>query len=118
MNAQHFHQRILTASWRGIFQPAALVGATAVALVILSGCAWNRPTFSERTIATNGVVTERTLRITTFALWPATTSLDKQRASMGKTWSMGQSGVNEDLGSTNITATIDALIRLYQVIKP
>lgn len=79
----------------------------------LSSCAYNNPRFTE--VTTNGTV--RTLSVRTFAIWPATTQIEKQRASLGKTFSLGQSGINEDGGSTNLAATLDALTRLLQQIK-
>lgn len=88
-----------------------------VSAFILAGCAYNRPLFSEQVVTTNGIITKRSLSVRTFALWPATTQLEKQRASLGKTMSLGTTGLSEDSGGTNIAATIEALTKLLQTIK-
>ena len=64
------------------------------------GCALNRPYIRESITATNGVVTERTMKATTLALWPATTEVAKQRLTAGKTLGIGSEGVSETAGAT------------------
>jgi hypothetical protein len=79
-------------------------------LLLLCGCAFNRPHFRETVTSTNGTVTVRELTVPTWALWPATASLDRQRASLGRTFSLGQSGLEQDGGgSTNALETLKAL---------
>jgi hypothetical protein len=87
--------------------------ALAASLCLLTGCAVNRPVLTERVIATNGVITERTLTMTSFVIWPATSSLDKQRASIGKTMSAGTSGLMEEGGGTNV---VEALRELNSMV--
>lgn len=79
-------------------KPFALALAAALALV---GCAFNRPAFEERTTATNGAVTIRKLAVPTWALWPATSTLGQQRASLGKTFSLGTSELSQESVGTN-----------------
>ncbi|TXH43080.1 MAG: hypothetical protein E6Q97_34685 [Desulfurellales bacterium] len=79
----------------------------------MAGCALNRPRLSERTTttSTNGVVTvqERTLKVTSFALWPAHTELERQTASLGKTLSTGTSGLTQEGGGTNVVEALKSL---------
>ena len=77
--------------------------------LILCGCVVNRPVVYERTYDINGLTSERELRINSFALWPATQSLDKQRVSLGKTFSVGQSGMEQEGGGTNIIEALRAI---------
>lgn len=90
-------------------------------LCVLCGCAFNAPKFNETiaVTATNGVTTTttRTLRVPSFALWPATTTIDKQRASLGKTFSLGTTGINEDGGGTNMVEALKALSELVKAVK-
>ena len=90
----------------------------AASLCLLTGCAVNRPVLTERITSTNGVVTERTLRMSSFVLWPATSSLDKQRASIGKTMSAGTSGLELEGGGTNVVEALRELNALVgKVVK-
>lgn len=80
------------------------------ALALVTGCALNRPLVRETTTGTNGLVTERTMKATTLALWPATTEVAKQRLSAGKTLSIGSEGISETAGATtNDVAILNAL---------
>ena len=92
------------------------IAAAAAALAIGGcGCAMNSPRLVETTRTTSGTnVTEtrRELRMPTVALWPATSTLESQRASLGKTFSVGTSGVREDGGGTNTVETLVQLNRL------
>lgn len=92
--------------------------ALALVALVLAGCAVNRPEFVERTTGTNGVVNERRLVVSTWAFWPASQSLAAQRASLGKTFSLGTTDAAQDGGSTNVTETLNALTRLLQSLKP
>jgi hypothetical protein len=80
-----------------------------VGLVGCVGCAWNRPLYTERTTGTNGTVTVKKLSVATLAIWPATTSLEKQRVSIGKTMTVGTSGLSEDGGGTNMVDALKAI---------
>lgn len=72
-----------------------------LALLLLCGCAVNRPVLRETITATNGVVTVKELRMTTFAVWPATTTFEKQRGSVGKTLTVGTEQMEQETTSTN-----------------
>lgn len=79
------------------------------ALVLCAGCAVNRPHLTETVTSTNGVTTTRTLKVNTFAIWPATTSLERQKATLGKTMGLGTEGLREDGGGTNLVDALRAL---------
>jgi len=85
---------------------------------LVSGCVVNRPVLTERVVNTNGVVTERSLRINSFAIWPATQSLDKQKVSLGKTFSVGQEGLEQEAGGTNIVEALRAIDSIIGKIRP
>lgn len=81
-----------------------------VALLAGVSCAYNRPHFTETVInPTNGVTTVRTLIVPTWVLWPAVSSLDKQRVSLGRTFSVGTSGLEQDSGGTNMVEALRAI---------
>jgi hypothetical protein len=83
-------------------------------IIFFSGCAVNRPEFVERTTMTNGVVVERRLTVSSWTIWPATSEIGKQRASLGKTFSLGQADIEQSGGGTNVVEalkTIDSIIR-------
>ena len=80
------------------FLSLALVAAVCSAL---AGCSISNPQFLERVTATNGVVTEKSLRVTQWAMWPATQSVAKQRASLGRTFSFGSEGMEQESTGTN-----------------
>jgi hypothetical protein len=61
--------------------------------------------------------TKRTLDVRTYSTWPASTSIDKQRATLGKTFSLGSTGLNEDGGGTNMTDAFRALADLVKAVK-
>ena len=87
------------ATLRSVLFAAALGG------VLASGCAVNRPVFSETTA--DG--TRRELRVSSWALWPATVDLARQKASLGKTFTLGTDGLREDGGGTNVTESLRLL---------
>lgn len=87
-------------------------------LVFSSGCAVSRPTFRTETRGTNGVVEIRELRVSTYALWPATQEIAKQRASLGKTFAFGSEALTQETGSTNIIESLRALSDLVGKLKP
>lgn len=84
----------------------------------VSGCAFNRPNYSETIInPTNGVTTIRRLSVPTWALWPATTELGKQRVSIGKTISVGTFQLTEDGGATNMVEALKAIDSILGKIR-
>jgi hypothetical protein len=87
---------------------------TLVALCCCLGCAPTRATFEET--APGGL--SRRLVVSSFAIWPATASIAKQRASMGKTFSFGAEGVELDGGGTNLTESLRETTRLINALKP
>ena len=94
---------------------ALIFAAMSVLLALaLMGCATNKPVFRESITVEDGRTnTVRELTITTRALWPATTDLAKQKASMsGKTWSVGTEGLREDGGGTNVVESLRELNKL------
>jgi hypothetical protein len=83
-----------------------------------AGCAVNRPEFLERTTGTNGVTSERRLTVSTWSLWPASTDLAKQKASLGKTFTLGTSELGQDSGGTNVVETLRALDSILGKVRP
>jgi len=83
-----------------------------------AGCAFNRPRFSETIInPTNGVTTIRTLTVPTWVVWPATSSLEKQRVSLGKTFSVGTTGLEQESGGTNVVEALRAIDSILGKIR-
>jgi len=86
------------------------------AAFVWCGCAINAPYLTEtttRAVGTNTVeTTHRAMRIPTVALWPATATLESQKAALGKTLSVGTVGERADGGGTNITQTLVELNKL------
>ena len=80
-------------------------------LLLLScvGCAMTRPHVVETVTGTNGVVTRRELWLPAFVVWPGTQTLEKQRASIGKTLSAGFTGSEQDSGGTNVVEALRAI---------
>lgn len=82
--------------------------------LLLCGCVVARPYARETTITTNGVVTTREIGLTSFAIWPGTISIEKQRASLGKTMNLGQVNFEAETGGTNVVESlrhIDSILR-------
>jgi hypothetical protein len=88
-----------------------------LALVAL-GCAVNRPEFRETIVTADGASTERRLTVATWSLWPASTDLAKQKASLGKTFTLGTSELGQDGGGTNVIETLRALDSILGKIRP
>ena len=86
-------------------------------VALFSSCAYNRPLFTESIVSTNGTITTRNLSVRTFALWPATTQVEKQKATLGKTFSLGTTGLNEDSGGTNVVEALKAIDSILGKIK-
>ena len=91
---------------------------TSLLLVLLCGCAFNRPNYTRTTVTTNGVMTVEKLSVPTWALWPATTELGKQRVSIGKTISIGTFQLNEDSGGTNVVEALRAIDSILGKLRP
>lgn len=87
-------------------------------LALLPGCLINKPMLNRKVTVneSNGVkttTTEESLRVPNYAVWPATSAVEKQKVSMGKTLSSGTDAIREDAsGGTNGVATLEALSRL------
>lgn len=88
-----------------------------LAALAVAGCSLSRPVITETVTGTNGVATSRSLRVTQFALWPATQTVAKQRATLGKTFSFGSEGLELDGGGTNLVESLNAATRLIQALK-
>lgn len=89
-----------------------------LSLAGLTGCAVTKQvaTLTE-TNPTNGVVTVRVARSTTYSLWDSSASVDKVRASSGKTASVGATGTDTVASSTNLASNITALAILLNTLK-
>lgn len=85
--------------------------------IIATGCAVNRPVLNETVTTTNGIITTKSLRMTSFAIWPATTTVDKQRGSVGKTLSVGTEGAELETSNTNAAATLRELRLLLESLR-
>ena len=84
---------------------------------LLGGCAFNRPYMREETTGTNGVVSVRITKATTVGLWPGTASVEKQKTTLGKTMSIGQSDVEATGGGTNVASSVTALTELLRALR-
>lgn len=89
-------------------------------LLLLCGCAINVHRFSEKTEHPNGDVVTRTLVVKTLAGWPATASIEKQRTSLGKTFSVGTTGITEDSsgGTNGVVEALKSLDSILGKIRP
>lgn len=86
--------------------------------LLAAGCAVNRPEFRETVVAADGSSTERRLTVSTWSLWPASTDLAKQRASLGKTMTLGTSDLGQEGGGTNVVETLRALDSILGKLRP
>ena len=90
----------------------------AFSCLITAGCAYNRPVLRSETRSTNGVVTVAETSVRTFALWPATSELVKQRVSNGaKSQSVGTEGLDQQGGGTNLVEALKALDSILGKIR-
>ncbi len=96
---------------------AAWLMLIALAFLAMTGCAVNSPVLTETIGTTNGIVTTKSLRMTSFAVWPATTTVDKQRGSVGKTLSVGTEGAELETSNTNAAATLRELRLLLESLR-
>lgn len=87
-------------------------------LATLSGCAYSRPHIIVTTIDTNGVTTISQLRLTLFAVWPATQTMEKQRGSIGKTLSLGTVGAEQETGGTNMVEALKHIDSILSKFRP
>ena len=99
------------------------IALTSIILAALAtGCALNRPLLQEEThqTATNGVVnaTKRSLKVTSFVMWPAKDSVSNQKASLGKTMSTGVDALNQDSGGTNVVNALQAIDSILGKVRP
>ena len=70
----------------------------------------NNPKFISETHSTNGVVEIRRLSVPTIAIWPATSEMAKQKASLSqKTFTLGTEGLKEEGGGTNMVEALKML---------
>lgn len=86
-------------------------------LPLMVGCAYVRPHAVETATSTNGVITRREIWLPGFAIWPAGQTVDKQRASIGKTVSAGMVDVNQDGGGTNVVEALRAIDSILGKIR-
>jgi hypothetical protein len=85
--------------------------------MLTAGCAYNRPVMRTEARTTNGVVTLTETSVRTFALWPATSALDAQKVSNGKTQSVGTTGLEQQGGGTNLVEALKALDSILGKIR-
>ncbi len=74
-----------------------------------TGCAYNRPSLTETITGTNGIITTRTLTMRSYVVWPATSALEKQKATIGKTMGVGTEGLGQEGGGTNVVEALRAI---------
>lgn len=83
------------------------------------GCAGARPYAHERVTVTdtNGVTTttDRTMKTTTWNLWPSKSEIERQTVSAGKAWKIGQEGI--DVESTGGTNGVQALREIRGIMQ-
>jgi hypothetical protein len=87
------------------------------AVLTCAGCAFNRPHLTETIISPDGTKTVRELIVPSWVLWPATSSLEKQRVSLGKTFSVGTSGLEQESGGTNVVEALRAIDSILGKIR-
>lgn len=78
-------------------------------LVLCAGCVISRPFATETITGTNGVITVKTLKLTTLAIWPATSTVEKQSALIGGVMRLGQTGADLQTGGTNVVEALKAI---------
>lgn len=92
--------------------PGRILVPLIAALGLCTGCAFNKVELgsSQGTNTTTAV-------IRTYAIWPASVGLDKQKASAGKTLSIGTEGATLEGGGTNMVSAINGLVELMKLLK-
>lgn len=98
--------------------PLPLLACALIPLVLGTGCAINRPSLTETTsTARDGTVTfVRKLTVRSYVIWPATSSLDRQTASLGKTLTVGTHGMDQESGGTNVVQALHEISTIVQAI--
>ena len=96
---------------------ASLILLIPLCLMLTAGCAYNRPTIRTETRTTNGFVSLSETSARTFAVWPATSTVDRQRLSNGKTQSVGTEGLAQEGGGTNLVEALKALDSILGKIR-
>lgn len=86
-------------------------------VLLTAGCAYNRPTIRTSTTSTNGTVTISETSARTFAVWPATSTVERQKLSNGKTQSIGTDGLDQQGGGTNLVEALKALDSILGKIR-
>lgn len=92
-------------------------------LIAFTGCSVARPYAHERvtTTDTNGVVTvtDRTMKTTTASLWPSKSEIERQTVSAGRSWRIGQEGIDvETTGGTNGVAALREINSILSKVRP
>lgn len=94
-----------------------IIALVACIAAFLTGCSINNPKFVREIHHTNGVVEIERMSVPSIAAWPATVDLAKQRASLGKTFTLGTDGLREETGSTNVSETIREMRLFIQSLR-
>ena len=107
---------------------AAAAGAKTVTGIVLlvglalgsSGCAMNHPKITATTFYPDGRREERVIDIRSYALWPATTEVAKQKAALTPKLGLttGSDLIHEDSTSTNSLEALKAIDSILGKIKP
>lgn len=86
---------------------------------VLTGCAVNRPQFIHETYdpQTGLIIERRRLVVPSIVTWPATQSIEKQKASLGKTFSLGQTAMEQESGGTNVVEALKAIDSILGKIR-
>lgn len=92
-------------------------------LIAFTGCAGARPYAHERVTVTdtNGVTTttDRTMKTTTWNLWPSKSEIERQTVSAGKSWKIGQEGIDtETTGGTNGVQALREINSILSKVRP
>lgn len=96
---------------------ALLLILVPLALLLTAGCAYNRPSIRTESRGTNGIVTVSETSARTFAVWPATSTVERQKLSNGKTHSIGTDGLDQQGGGTNLVEALKALDSILGKIR-
>lgn len=107
-----------TISWSAFVTTKVKLLLLSLLCATLCGCAYSRPYIVVTTIDTNGVTTVSQLRLTLFAVWPATQTMEKQRGSIGKTMSLGTVGADQETGGTNMVEALKHIDSILSKFRP
>ena len=85
-----------------------------------SGCAMNHPKITAVTYYPDGRKEERTIDVRSYAIWPATTEVAKQKATLTPKLGLttGSDLIHEDSTSTNSLEALKAIDSILGKIKP